>query len=90
MLPDVFWSLTWPEYERLVHGYHLRQARQWEHTRALLVQQVNIGRGSKGKYVAPEKYMPLLTDKPRQAKAKDADDLRAFRDRMKQELQPKN
>ena len=76
--------MTWPEYERRALGYHTRQYREWERTREILTQQYNMG-VDKGKQMTSRKYMPLPTD-PQLRQVQNADELRAFRERMKKEL----
>ena len=85
LLPEQFWGLTWAEYERAAAGYQRRQAREWERTRELLVQQHNL---HAKKPLTAHKYLPLPTDEPAKEAANPAE-LRAFRDRMKAELSRK-
>ncbi|WP_220613271.1 hypothetical protein [Hymenobacter sp. HSC-4F20] len=58
-MPDTLWDMTWDEYRRYANGYVVRQNREWERTRLLATQMVNM---LKEKPISPQQYMPLATD----------------------------
>ena len=77
LLPEIFWDLTWEEYEYQVKAYNTRLARSWEPTRELMVFIGNMFRGEKDPAINKYEFMPLLTDpaqpEPEKPKESDAD-----------------
>jgi hypothetical protein len=58
--PDVFWDLTFAEFEIKAEGYHHRQERQWQHTRFIAAF---FATSASGKVTQPEEIRPVIFDK---------------------------
>jgi len=59
---DVFWRMTWNDYERACQGFHHRQELEWERTRYVAAMIFNA---NSTKHKTPQELVPLSLDKHR-------------------------
>lgn len=59
--PDVFWSLTFAEFQLRIQAHRIRIEREWEQTRWLGAIMINL-QVKRAKQVTPEKLVPLSFD----------------------------
>lgn len=64
LLPEVFWSLTWPDYESLLYNHRYREQQALAGSRAVATQLYNLAQGfakhPKAKTQAEYWSLPML------------------------------
>lgn len=59
MTPDLFWSLTFREFQLMLRAHEKQQEVQWTHTSSLMALHANMN-AQKGKKFSPDDFNPYV------------------------------
>ena len=63
LTPDLFWSLTWREYDLMVQAYEKKEESKWLHTREIIAMIYNTNITSKSQKRSGQQIIPLPSEK---------------------------
>jgi hypothetical protein len=72
--PAEFWDLTWSEFQRAARGYHRRQESEWQRTRWMTTQLINIQLKREDR-ITPAELLWLPSDPVEEVSDEETEDL---------------